>query len=1431
MQPAQSTLGATALAARTQAQSQPRTEDLVGAACQHWSEELAGAVEICGLDDLKGLSGCFLEFTTANPGGLVQLLSGRPTKLSTLFREQESYSHAVSRAQAVLAQMGRFAAEHGTAALSLAVGVVSWTESVIPEAPAEGFDRFDRMPGEAGAEALAEDADFVALAHAVAPSGNQPNQPSHAGQHGQNGQNGQAGLPGQLNAAQRNRTFADQEARETARPQRGYAKKTVQMPVLIHPITLKPTAMGDFEAQLDGTPMLNPALARILRRKGALLDPVALVASCNLVSGFRPHEVLDRISSLGEAVIPHFGLLRRTLAGNFVSPRQAIVSDFAELQGDFAKHELVQALAGDQKARAALSAVDIPVLHTEPSPLQERGVGDLDHAQQQVLAALPTGADFFISSPLDAQPGKMAAAIVAEAAAAGRSVLYVSGHRRAGTVLKAALAAADLDELVLEIPPSATWRDDVGNRLLGAMSAGAFREVGATAVHDALIGVRTQLTGYMDGLHRKHSPWGVSAYDALQVLAQLTAGPDGPATTVRLSAQVLNALTASNRAKAAHDLTVAGQLGAFRPEVTNSCWFGATVNSQSELLAALARIRRLVDSNLPLLIAQAEYIADATGLRPASTVAELGDQIKMLAGMRGTLDVFLPIVFERSVRDLISATTPRKQRPESDEFELGILAARRLRKHAKGMVRPGVKVADLSGALEKVEAQREIWAVHAVRPGWPVLPDGLSSIEASYESILGDIMALDPILATTTGIGAGASIADNGGLLALELQDLFERLSVLGSDIDYLDGLPQREDCLRRIRASGLGLLINDFTAREVGPAQVRGELELAWWGSVFEQMIKADPNLAGYDGKSLAALVARFAELDQQHVAALSARVRAKVAAQTQQALAQCGSGAASAFAAVVNSGRATSSGTNQQRLAPSAPIGGGGSFANGTGNTAAGFEALYGALVTGDFQSVRQLVERHGRFVHKLRPVFIATPALVPHLLPTERCVDLVVIEAVESLQLSQLVPTLARATQVVVIGDPHAASGSALPALQEVMVNLCLPMRAAVRDPAITKLMSDHGYGAHLSIAPMPRGSAAVSFEKVEGRGMVDPDSGLVDSTTEELATVVGLVLNHARTRAHESLAIVTLTKRHADAIAAALPGAIKADPTLAAYFGPAAVEPVTVVPASEVAGLRRDAMIFSLGLGCTPHGRVLHNFGQISAPGGAELLNAILAVSRKRLVVVSCFGAGDIDRERIQSGGPEYLVQLLELAQTRSGQAWQIPGRSAADLHLIPGGDDSVVPQECGQPDSPNAEAQFPPQDKLLCDIGDRLKREGYPVEYNYGFAGGPKIPMAVGHRDLPGEMLVAVHSDGPDYLAEPSLRVRDRHRTERLTKMGWLVTQVFSVGAFLDPEGEAARIGRLAQVARASRLTSRADTAPVPSQAEVTVLAAASQLGR
>ncbi|HMO11673.1 MAG TPA: hypothetical protein PKB06_09280, partial [Actinotalea sp.] len=518
----------------------------------------------------------------------------------------------------------------------------------------------------------------------------------------------------------------------------------------------------------------------------------------------------------------------------------------------------------------------------------------------------------------------------------------------------------------------------------------------------------------------------------------------------------------------------------------------------------------------------------------------------------------------------------------------------------------------------------------------------------------------------------------------------------------------------------------------------VAAELDLAWWSTVFEEILRQDPAMAAQDGAALSRLVAEYRALDRRH---LEDRALIHVAGSREslrQRLHRC----------------------DEQT------------------------QALFGEIVEDRFTSLRQAVERYPDVTRHLRPVLVVGPMLVPHVLPPTRSEDLLVLDAASHLPVELVIGAVARARQVLVVGDTRCATGGALRALAEALPTLSLRSDASRRHPRLTRFLAEHGYGSALTATPLPSVAGLLSLVVVDGSGMPGP-SGAVETTRVEVERVVELVIEHALTRPEESLAVVSPSPAHADRVREAVLSQVRQNPALGPFFDPGVREPFVAVDLSATDGLARDAVLLSVGFGRTPHGRVLHRFGPLAEEHGDLRLLAALGAARRRLTVVSALAAEDLDPDRIGAPGPALLRDLLVTA--------------AADDPEVPTGADQTG------------------HDRLVVDLAERLWRMGLTVAVDHGSPGGPILPLAVGHPDLPGEMLVAVLTDDEDYLAEPSIRVRDRQRAERLERLGWTVVHTWSAAAFLDPQAEADAVCQAVVDAYAERIRFRPAVAAVPAQ--------------
>ncbi len=202
----------------------------------------------------------------------------------------------------------------------------------------------------------------------------------------------------------------------------------------------------------------------------------------------------------------------------------------------------------------------------------------------------------------------------------------------------------------------------------------------------------------------------------------------------------------------------------------------------------------------------------------------------------------------------------------------------RLRRVAKEYIRPGVHIADLHTSLVLVQEQRSLWADYATTQRHPAVPSGLADLRSGYHQLGSDLARLGAALERT---------AQGGALEQMEYSGLVQRLEALAGDRETLESLPERTLLLESMREHGLGELLDDLADREVGPAETRSELELAWWQSALEAMISGDDYLAMSDGESLRQLEAEYRLADQAHISSGSARLRWELARTWNSAVA----------------------------------------------------------------------------------------------------------------------------------------------------------------------------------------------------------------------------------------------------------------------------------------------------------------------------------------------------------------------------------------------------------------------------------------------------------------------------------------------------------------------------------------------------------------
>jgi hypothetical protein len=1103
------------------------------------------------------------------------------------------------------------------------------------------------------------------------------------------------------------------------------AKERRRLPVMLRPITLEEGKHG-LELELEPTCAINPELTRVLAESGIPLDPAAMARDALSGTSFNPAPVFDTISAMGGAVFDDFEVKNKLIVGVYEHPGKVLATDLEQARALMMNHPVVAALAGDLEARAKLARAEVPppVVYDRP-PDHERGVGDLNVSQSHVLDVAAAGVSALVNAPAGAPVAATVAALMADAAGSGRTVLYVSSTASAKRAVAKTLRAFGLGEFLLDLEPAPDWRD----RSLVHLVAGL--QVAAPPVDAEAIGqIRTalaersdQISSYLGALHGPVDPVGASPFDALQVLARITEESPDTRSTCQLDRDAVVALAGVAREGAKEKLRRVTELGLFKltPEVT--AWLGADVPDANAAAVLLASLDRLRDGSLSRTIAHMRDVTGRTGLNESTTLAGWGEQLNMLRGVREALDQFIPEIFERSAGDMVAATATAEWRSSNGQ-EMSRRTRRRLRKQARDLIRPGLQIDDLHAALVQVETQRDIWMSWSPSVPWPKLPVGMRQIEAEYDAVAADIAQLDAALP-----GGHEPLAE------LEFTDLTALLTRLHVDRDSMDFLPELGALTASLRQSGLGSLLDDLSARRVGPElgasgpeaeaavdAVVKEIDFVWWSSLLSHALADNPVLASMSGDTLRALVDSYRELDVAHTATKPLPIRAAAVGWRDRA--------AEAYPAQL---------FKLSHLEPGTPL--------------------------------RRALALAPDVALRARPCILAGPVMVPQAVPLPELdaapVDLVIIDCADTITPAQSVSAIARAKQLLVIGDAARATDSTLTAaVSQFLPHVPLPAAANARDPRVTELLEKEGYTTLGPALPSREHEPRITWTHVPANGQAQGATRVerIDAPAVEVEAAVALVETHLSRWPSESLALFTATPAHAARVRSALEHAAKAgNKLLTRALALGGAEPLLIAPADAAAGVSRDAVIFAPGLAKSPRGAVMYEFGVLAGDFGAVPLTDVLLAGRRRLTVVSSLSSEELDDDRLKGVGPHLFKSVL---------------RTAAH---------------------PRALALSGPQvsDALFADLARRVERRGTHVTANYGPEEGPWIKLAVRPDPGPAREVAAILTDDPAFMAETSLRAKLRFWPALLEEAGWRVRHAWTAPVFMEPETEAREVVKLA----------------------------------
>ena len=743
-------------------------------------------------------------------------------------------------------------------------------------------------------------------------------------------------------------------------------------------------------------------------------------------------------------------------------------------------------------------------------------------------------------------------------------------------------------------------------------------------------------------------------------------------------------------------------LGGFQPDADETAWRGGRLPDTDAVTRALAAADELVDL-LPKLVQTVTHIATTTRTRPAADLDGLTRRLHLLDGIAATDRAFDRLIWSAPLPDWLAATATRQGRREYPT-RIGWLRRRRLNRHIKSTAHGSPSRSDLHERLQAAADQWNAWREVNTDGTEPFAPASLDTEHDLLTRVRRQVAHL-------------ADVFDRDDLDRMPLTELTIWVNRLAADRVNPPRLSRLTQLRTRLTEIGLDAVLSNATG-DADNAAAFFERSLA--SAIIATAAKNDTRFHRVNGDLLRQARDAFIEADKQHIASNPERVR-RAAAERLYA--------------------ARDAHTTQETF-------------------------LKKQLVRKRrHASLRALFEEAPDILTAVTPCVAMSPLVVSQQLPARRLFDVVIFDEASQVPVSDAVPAIMRADQVVVTGDVEQlpptrffasvenesddedlSVASGLESILESM-EVLLPTRSLVwhyrsRDERLIDFSNRNIYDRKL-ITFAGREPAAVSHVLCHGDSPVQA----------EAERVVQLVLEHARNHPDRSLGVITMNIKHAKRIEELLYAARVEHPELDAFFATDTVEPFFIKNLERVQGDERDAIIMSLGYAKSPSGRMRHHFGPLNQDGGHRRLNVAITRAKYQMTTVSTFSADDLDPERLNAPGARMLRDYLEYIASAETAAPVSHSESAL-----------------------NAFEQ---------DVRMRLEAAEIPVIARYGVS-RHRIDIAVPHPRQPGRMVLAIEIDGIGLPGDMPVRDRDRLRSQVLSGMGWAVHRIWSPDWFKDP---------------------------------------------
>ena len=454
----------------------------------------------------------------------------------------------------------------------------------------------------------------------------------------------------------------------------------------------------------------------------------------------------------------------------------------------------------------------------------------------------------------------------------------------------------------------------------------------------------------------------------------------------------------------------------------------------------------------------------------------------------------------------------------------------------------------------------------------------------------------------------------------------------------------------------------------------------------------------------------------------------------------------------------------------------------------------------------SIRKLFDQLPTLLPLLCPCMLMSPLSVAQYLdPQHKPFDLVVFDEASQLPTCKAVGALARGESAVIVGDPKqmpptsffSSNASDEENLEQEDLESILDECLALNMPQSSLLW--HYRSRHESLIAFSNrefyGNQLYTFPSVNDRKsmvrLVHVDGYFDRGRTRQNHAEAEAVVAELSRRAHDpalagySVGVVTFNINQQNLINDLLDEACKQDADLEnwAYHSP---EPLFIKNLENVQGDERDVILFSIGYGPDQQGRVSMNFGPLNREGGWRRLNVAVSRARHEMVVYAVLRPEQIDLSRTSARGVVALRDFLSYAAS------------------------GTLRENSASADTVKSDASGVARD--ICTV---LEQNGYQTRCMVGHS-RYRLDIGVVDPTHPEQYLLGVLLDGDVYREARTTRDRELAQPAVLETLGWRLHRIWTMDWMERRQKEISRLlGLLKELEQAPPASPAASPAASP----------------